>query len=58
MFGHLSNRHACMAGHVWVGHEWAGHAWTLKLSFSYEWVGHKWAGVGEANVGGECTPCK
>ena len=46
------------AGRVWAGHVWAGHAWILKLSFSYEWVRHKWACVGEANVGGACTPLK
>ena len=46
------------AGREWAGHVWAGHAWILKLSFSYEWVGHKWACVGEANVGGACTPLK
>jgi len=63
MFGHLSNRHACMGG-TCVGGAYVGgacmggHAWILKLSFSYEWLGHKWAGVGEANVGGSYTPLK
>ena len=46
------------AGHMWAWREWAGHAWTLTLSFSYEWVGYKWACMGEANVGGACTPLK
>ena len=46
------------AGRAWARHVWAGHAWFLMLSLSYEWVGHKRAGVGEANVGGACTPLK
>ena len=45
---------------MWVGRAWAGHVggacMDSYVTFSYEWVGHKWACVGEANVGGACTP--